>query len=257
MVSAGYLTFAFDRLGKLTPLHGNVLVNASIGQMRGFLQVPIYFPLAVTFLGFFGAFLLLRGIFRNSLSFLRQSTRGFNHEDYLMGFVLVLVGTYFAPLPLLGLGDHGFYDRYLIVFLSPLLLALVTGRSEFRGFRFWSVGVAVGAITTLSITAFSVAAVHDYLAWNRVLWTALSDLMRDGSVAPERIDGGFEFRGWYLYNNSHDVQPGKNDEYYVGGFRREGYRGLKTYSIDRWLPWGHGDIIIQRRSEAKSIDPNQ
>jgi hypothetical protein len=71
---------------------------------------------------------------------------------------------------------------------------------------------------------FTVAATHDYLSWNRVRWQALHHLMQEDQISLSHIGGGFEFNGWYLYDDDYDdwkYEPDKswywvdNDDYVV------------------------------------------
>ena len=103
---------------------------------------------------------------------------------------------------------------------------------------------------------FSVAAVHDYFAWNRARWTALNYLTDEMHVAPNRIDGGMEFNGWFLHDPNHKAKPDKSwwwvddDEFVVSFGPSSGYRVLREYKFSRWIPVS-GDIIqiIQRKPD--------
>ena len=50
------------------------------------------------------------------------------------------------------------------------------------------------------IRGLFVAATHDYLALNRMRWSAFHDLMHDARVPASSISGGRDFNGWYIYN---------------------------------------------------------
>ena len=245
------------------PPLGNVLTRGGIGPTDYPSQAPTYFWVLATFLGVFGAILLVLGLVRSMVRLLHQPIHGVHKEGYyVLAFALVLSITYFAPLPLLGLSPSGggFFDRYLIVLLPWLMVICVITNSDVANFRPRGAKAAIGAGVLLAISAFSVAATHDYLASNRVLWIALNRLMRDYGVGPEKIDGGFEFNGWYLYDDAYTPKPGKgwdwvsSDEYSVGPSLRQGYVRLETYPVNRWLPWGHGlDIIVQHRIDHSAI----
>ena len=51
----------------------------------------------------------------------------------------------------------------------------------------------------LGMATLTAMLTHDYLAWNRVRWQALDQLVRAENIAPSRIDGGFEFNGQHHY----------------------------------------------------------
>ena len=91
------------------------------------------------------------------------------------------------PFP--GLGGHGFYDRYLVLFMPWLMLFLVTACPVARSYGESGAVHLIGATALMLMAAFSIAATHDYLALNRTLWVALADTMRRYDVGPDRIDG--------------------------------------------------------------------
>ncbi len=152
------------------------------------------------------------------------------------------------------------FDRYLLplfvlaVLAGPLLLPnaarrLLSGRGP----------VAIAAVGIALAAVYTVVCTHDYLAWNRVRWAALQDLVA-GGVAPQRIDGGYEFNGWYLYDPSYRKQPGKSwwwvhdDEFQATFGPLDGYRPYRRYPVPRW--WDHGaDVQILRRQAPPESPP--
>ena len=128
--------------------------------------------------------------------------------------------------------------------------------------RHWKVGYGTLTITLIMMFAyggFTLAATHDYLSWNRVRWQALHHLMQEDQISPSHIDGGFEFNGWYLYDDDYDdwkYEPDKswywvdNDDYVVSFNPLTGYEEVKRYTFKRWLPWGQGNILVLRKTTA-------
>jgi hypothetical protein len=239
---------------KLMPLHGNILNKGGLGCCDPWggdpSRAPSYFWISVTFIGVMGAILLVIELWRSIISvlFMRKNYK----EHYPLAFALVAITVAFAPLPFLGLGPHGFYDRYLIVFLPWLMLTVVATNSSTTNFHPSDVPLLVSTASLLVIAAFAVAATHDYLAANRVRWVALNQLMSVDGVRPERIEGGFEFHGWYLYDLLYAHHTGVccewvERDYVVSYFDQPGYIALATYPIEHWLPWGRGNLIVQRR----------
>jgi len=109
---------------------------------------------------------------------------------------------------------------------------------------------------------FSVGATHDYLAWNRTRWQALSDLQQKG-ISPHEIDGGYEFNGWYLFdpndtysinNTPNPTEPGKSrwfvdrDDYMITIGPIKNYEILDHYPVERWFPFSPGFIFVLRKS---------
>jgi 4-amino-4-deoxy-L-arabinose transferase-like glycosyltransferase len=259
--AATLLTSILKMHGRLMPLHGNVLTKGGIDWYQA--AAPPWFWLLVTFFSCFGAIVLLAGLIRGGLAFLAAIRSGFQAPDhYVLGFALAAIATAFAPLPLLGLGPHGFYDRYLIVFLPWLMLLFVSIYPVDSGHRPHKVGLAIGTAALVAMAAFSVGATHDYMGVSRTRWAALDDVMRRYHVGPARIDGGFEFNAWYLYDNNYVGKPGKSWYWVIGDdyvvqlrSLRPDYEKLAEYPVGWWLPWSSGQVIVQRRTLRTNVDP--
>jgi hypothetical protein len=161
---------------KIMPLLSNVMEAGGLGPLSIFWTAPpaapVTFWLLVTAVGLILGVLFVFVVFATTLDvgiFLGK----YNQQERqltLIGLSLFLVS--FFPLPFLGLGVFGFYDRYLIVLIAPLLLLFVIG----CGLRDYSAQsnqsvVAWGMVALMG--CFAVAATHDYLAWSRARWTAL------------------------------------------------------------------------------------
>ena len=105
---------------------------------------------------------------------------------------------------------------------------------------------------------FTIAATHDYLAWNRTRWQALNDLMEQG-VTPEYIDGGYEFNGWYLNDMKYEPQRGKSywwvnrDDYMISSGLLKGYQEVKRYPFARWLLLKQDNVfVLHKMAEDKT-----
>jgi hypothetical protein len=255
------LTIILKIHGSLMPLHGNVLTKGGVNWYQA--PAPSWFWLVVTFCSCFGAIMLVTGSIRGGLALLAPTRSGFEaREPYTLAFALAAIAATFSPLPLLGLGSHGFYDRYLIVFLPWLMLLFVTIKPARPSYDREKVALVTGTAVLVAMAAFSIAATHDYIAVSRARWSALNDVMRQYHVGPERIDGGFEFNAWYLYDDNYVSKPGKNwywvigDDYVVQlrSLRRD-YEKLTEYPVNWWLPWSSGQLIAQRRINGTDVDP--
>jgi 4-amino-4-deoxy-L-arabinose transferase-like glycosyltransferase len=247
--------------GSLMPLHGNVLTKGGVDWYQA--PAPSWFWLLVTFFSCLGAIMLVAGPIRGGFALLAPTRSGFEaREPFVLAFALAAIATTFSPLPLLGLGPHGFYDRYLIVFLPWLMLLFVTMYPPGPSHRRDKVAPVTGTAALVAMAAFSIAATHDYIAVSRAHWAALNDVMRRYHVGPERIDGGFEFNGWYLYDDNYVSRPGKNwywvmgDDYAVElRSLRSNYEKIAEYPVDWWLPWSSGQVVVQRRIIGTNLDP--
>lgn len=172
--------------------------------------------------------------------------------------LLSVAAIYFFPL-----GLQGLFDRYLL-FPSGLFVILIYLVQD--GYVKKKTGsplrlplyVSVGLYITYGI--FSTAATHDYLAWNRVRWESLYGLMKKG-VPPTKIDGGFEFNGWYLYDGAYKSTPDKSwwwvhdDLYVIGASLLPGYTLFGQHQVNTWFPWGIQEIVVGKKTlgaEAKA-----
>jgi len=232
----------------------------------------------LTLLGASGAVLLFRaglvaiveiGGSRSSSTVQRQTT-----------VLLLATGIiYVAPLILLQC-DTSVFDRYLLLLvpLSMFIFLRSSARKESDKTRFQFLLPAL--LSLVLYGAFSVAATHDYLYWNKARWQALNELMQEHNLTPDKIDGGFEFNGWYLYSRSYpnqvllyinqliqkraamktraELQPYPikswwwvaGDEFVVTLGPVQGFAELKRYQFPRWLPPGQGSIFILHRTDT-------
>lgn len=176
----------------------------------------------------------------------------------------------FCAVNMLLLGTTGFFDRYVLVFMPFLLVAIVSCIRYRSRFRLGPANITVGILLVI-YAVFSVTSTHDYLSWNRARWKALDYLVKDQDISPEYIDGGFEFNGWHNYNlkrgDSKDerrAEAGKSkdkskkswwwvieDEYVISFGPIEGYSQQRCYSYKRWLPPGRGQILILHRDPSR------
>jgi len=105
-----------------------------------------------------------------------------------------------------------------------------------------------------TIGMISIAMVHDYLSWNRARWEALSDLVVKQGITPNRIDGGFEFNGAYLYSKSNTKPDAKgwwvvDNEYLIANNKEEliateGYAVQAQYPTNSWLSFSPNNIFV-------------
>lgn len=248
---------------QLMPLfRGHVLTDFGIGPVilknSEFPKAPQLFWFTLTVLGIIGAALLIQYLFLAVWQILAKNQES-QITDRRWSAVLGLsaIFIYFIPLGFMGLGAFGFYDRYLI-FLLPLLMMVASVSTT--SIRNWKIGygsISVAVIMMLLYGGFTIGATHDYLSWNRMRWQALRDLMQEEQVSPSRIDGGFEFNGWYLYSDDYDDWKDEHDkswywvdkdDYVVSFNPLTGYEEVKLYSFSKWLPWGQGNILVLHKN---------
>lgn len=243
------------------PLAGNVLFDAGLGPIRlfdvttcglpsGFSVSPAWWTLA-TGLGVAGA-LLGAGRWCE-----RGCRRAPSAETDRRTAVLFLACAAGWVLPML---VAGYMDRYLIALL-PLWLLGIVPPAKGRDVRRSRVLPAAAGLAALLLALFSVIATRDYFSWNRARWAALDDLVLRRQIAPERIDGGFEFNAWQRYDPAHPADrqpvPGRSwwwvadDEYAIAMGPVPGYAERARYPFARggWVPPG-SILVLQREDPA-------
>src|SRR5262249_24786994 len=118
-------------------------------------------------------------------------------KAWIAVFVVAIIFLYFLPIG--ALPRKYWFDRYLIL-LMPLLM-MVVSISTVSIKRNTGVGAICISLALLSVYgAFTITWTHDYLAWNRVRWQALNNLMQDVNILPSQIYGGREYNGWHFGN---------------------------------------------------------
>ncbi len=256
------LLFLFATCGTMLPDLGNVLLPFGIGPLtladtflanRNLPSVSsllrLLWPLATLWSSLVVALIIVRVgtmLLHEAVGAWRRSSLHGTEVPVLLTTVIVL---YLAGVFVISYQSNWF-DRYLIVIIPPILGLLVwrRGNSEIR----WPL---ITIIALVLYGLFSVAATHDYLAWNRARWHALNDLMNSG-VAPRQIDGGYEFNGWNLNDPKYQRVPGKSywwvidDAYMVASGPVRGYRAIAKYKYRRWLDGGQvSEVAALKRLE--------
>ena len=253
---AAGIALGLSALGIRLPLAGNVLHSAGLGPVRLFDVVPRGLPngLALpaggwtlaTGLGVAGALLaagrwIAEGRHRAPLPTTPRQARI---------FLALCAAGLLAPML-----AAGYMDRYLLVLLPLGLLALPpAAQADAPRSRAW---LAAAVLSLLLSGAFSAAATHDYFSWNRARWAALNELTELQHISPDRIDGGFEFNGWHLYDPAHPADRSPrgdrswwwvaDDEYVLTFGPVPGYAEQSRHPFSRWLGRSPGEIRVGRR----------
>jgi len=168
-------------------------------------------------------------------------------------FLAIVVCAYLAPFVI-----TDYFDRYLL-FALPFLIALWA--------RTWPIFEAntmrlprmVALTWILVVTGISTAATHDYFAWNRARWDAIRHAEGIG-VTVDKLDGGFEFNGFYGYETRvRDESPGKSwwwvrdDQYVVAFSLVPGYEVVATFPVRGWLARTPTQINLLRRQHESPL----
>jgi hypothetical protein len=241
---------------ELMPLSGNVLYDVGVGPpllrdtyvlaLPHLPRAPQYFWLGVTAGGGVGAILLVYLALTTVRTLAwRPATVAVRRETIPIILATSAGSLYFGLATV-----TGFLDRYLI-WMVPLGMVCVVAaaRREWMAYR-WMSHVCLGLVAGYGL--FSVAATHDYFAWNRARWQALTYLDSVG-VSSTEVDGGFEFNGWYDYDPNYRERAGVSwwwvlgDQYVVSFGPLKGYSETQRFGYDRWLPSGQGEVMILRK----------
>ena len=232
--------------GRWLPLNGGVLYDAGLNPT--FIARPDLWPhapatlwIGLTVAAFFGAAALGAELVAAG----RAAWRGGSGET--RGVILLCVlGAAGCLAPSSILSD--FFDRYVLATLAlTIALAAAVGlwRADHRGRL--SISFAVLALVAL----FDIAAVHDFLAYDRARWAAVGDLLAAG-MPPSRIEGGYDVNGWIAYRPN--LPLARRDRWWDWSVASpdarlslgplDGYRISASYPFARWLGAGSGAVDV-------------
>lgn len=252
------MLFAGIAVAVLTPvqlgvlkLPGNILTDRGLGpfQLRTSESFTAFSTNTISrvifgLLALVGISLLIEAICRYVTRF---------RESVANSMLISLAALYFVsilPIPQ--------FDRYMLFYVPLLALPIISVIGTHRRWLWAALSLLI------SYGLFSVAATHDYLAWNRARWQGLHLLTNEMLVTPDKIDGGFEFNGLYTFSESYERQPGKsrwwvlNDEYTVSLDSLADHEIVAKYRTGTWLPLAPKHIFVLRRrqDELKSQPPS-
>lgn len=203
---------------------------------------------AVAFVSSFWALVLLLPALGRALG-----QRLWRHRaGYVPVLMLTVLLVQIAPVLLL----TKVYDRYVLPLQWPLLALLAWAWSRRPTAPVAVVGWVprcAAAVVVLAASLWAAALLHDYFAWNRVRWQWLSELPARLGVAPDEIQGGFEYLAPLRYRGG-VMQPHpegwfKEPTPYVlsiaGPLDQE---LVDTRPVDTWLPFSPKRIYLSRQS---------
>jgi hypothetical protein len=223
---------------------GNVLVDFGLGPLTlrdtwilGY-RHPVHLPDAVraglTFLAAVIAAALLLEVARAMLpSGSRQPAGRLLALHAFAGCAILVVSQYY-------------FDRYSLdaLWAVPFLAA--------ASIRWGRPARVAGAVCLVLVAWFSVAATHDYLAWNRARWEAYG-FLREHGVRLEQMDGGYEVNQYLLGGFDGEVRIGiigmsvVDDRYVIAFNPVEGYRTMAAFPYRRYLDAGTGRVLALER----------
>lgn len=164
---------------------------------------------------------------------------------------LLMIAAYWLFLML---GNY-FFDRYYLFFLPFFILLFVPARFISSAFA-----NTLAVVILVIYSFFSISGTHDYLAFNRARWQALTKLVASG-ITPAEIDGGFEFNGWYqTHARNPDTDFGKSwwfvkdDRYLITSGDFCGFRKKEKYHFSSYLSFSRDSVFIYERIDNAGVD---
>lgn len=228
------------------PISANILAPQGIGplllrdaeilQLKNVPALPSAFWILVTLLAIWGMFeLTARGIIYAVNTGVTRWRGRFEPGEAGVLFAATAIVAYYAPLMML----PAFFDRYHlpVLPLAMFFLASVSAAGSINRYR-----VYAASALCLLIAIFSVLGTHDYMAWNRARWAAITDLESAGIANPANLDGGLEYNGYFSYNPFGEKHNGKSwwwidkDDYQITFGPIAGMGVFKTYPYETLLP---------------------
>ncbi len=234
--------------------YGNIINQWSVGAVA--LKMPpvtnevhsLIIHSILTGIAFPGAILLLICITSVLIKLISDFRSG--HTDAESGFKYFIIASVFGYSMLLFVSD-AFFDRY-ILFCIPLFFLLIA--SNWADFTIKSVSaIFIHGIFIFTIATFSILSTHDYLEWNRSRQTALTYLTDDLHISPHKIDGGYEFNGWYIgkyypLNRGKSIWFVDDDVYVVSLSNLDGYSVMKEFPFQNYFPYETRSIYVLHRN---------
>jgi hypothetical protein len=179
---------------------------------------------------------------------IKQLIRGRNHADAQMVFTMAVIAAYAVPFLI-----TAFFDRYLL-FILPFVLLLwsqVWPRAENQ--KTFKLQKPLALTWVAFVLILSSIATHDYFAWNRARWDAISYAESIGA-SPETLDGGFEYNGYYRFEQQPRIRVRgksfwwvKDDEYAVTFSEVAGYELLRSFPVNRYSNRTQPEILLLHR----------
>jgi len=251
--------YCYKSRGLYMPLSSNILDTSGIGpvtlrdaailQINLLPELPPTFWKVVTFISVLGAVALitLTGVIvSNVLS--KWRARAMNDNDTAAVFNFFCASIYLTPLL-----ATDFFDRYLIVVI-PFLAATVAAACPPLP-KLNSKIVAPATAVLVGLMLYAISGTHDYLGWNTARWTGINNLMASEYAKPEVLDGGFEFNALYFFKPDYSALKTdkswwwvQDDTYMISFGPVPGYSVMREYPYTRWLPPGHGTVVVSKKS---------
>lgn len=235
--------------GSTISLWGNILVKEGLGpltlhdgtnlKLSNISPLQDIFWIGVTIIAVTSTSLLITLV----IGFFLKIKLLLRHEWFVYTIFFVLASlVYIGPLLLLG-----FFDRYLLPPFLLIAFALIPILDTINQTR-RRVAISIFGCYAL----FSLAAVHDYIAWNEARWKII-DSFTARKIDYDNVDGGFEYNGFFFYEERMSSESWwwvKDNEYLIAFGPVKGFDIYETVGYDRWLKFRKENIFLLKKNDA-------
>ena len=251
---------------EMMPLLGNVLNRGGNGPLTlrdvyilrrpDVPSLPDAFWLVVTGLCLLGLWLLVRHVVALSLEACDSARLG-RLAPLAATKLFAVLATVLYLLPVL---SGALFDRYLAV-IAPILCLALGGSRPSAGSRSAAARTALAGSYTAAVALFSVLACHDYLAWNRARWAAISAIEGSQEGDERTVDGGLEYNGDRSYQPGYAAVPGKSwwwvadDRLQLSFAPLPGTEIVRSFPYPNYLPVATRSIYLLRRVDEPDGRP--
>lgn len=172
-------------------------------------------------------------------------TTKFKETRFISIFFILLFLGYLIPISF-----NYANDRYLL-FLIPFFFVSYLISIEFRIYKKWFY------LAFIPIFCFSIFGVHDYFSIHTARWNALDTLTKEQHIAPNEIDGGFEFNAWHLYGiveyKSHEGRWWfiANDTYIISPKKQKGYSIESVYPFRSYISFSFDKLYVLKKQRKE------
>lgn len=251
----------------MMPTADNLLVPSGLGptllrdqyllRLDNIPPLPDLLWMTVTALGLLGATLLLALLWAGTAGLLRRRCAGgLDAADAIAAFLLSASAVYLFPLLV-----TAFFDRYLLPVLPLLAVGLACAcRADHTPIPTTRQHL-LPAIMVAAFAVFSIVGSHDYMAWNRLRWQVLDQLMQQHQLTPDDIDGGFEFNGYHRYDPAYVAVPGKSnwwvtrDDWMIAYGPLAGFDIVEQHTYSSWLWLRPQPLFVLKKKTAPPGNP--
>ena len=236
----------------LMPLNKNIIVDFGVGprtlydcfvaKSTNMKSLYLFSKLQLTFIGVMYGFKVLEALLLKIRKFSL-----FTINLYYQKLLLFVIAIFYL-FPITAVDN---FDRYYLLLFPLIIISIanffVIKRTFFERFQWVSMFVILFLFTTL--------ANRDYFEWQKARWEGITFLQNELKIGNEKIDGGFEFNGWYNYNSTdfgNNVENiwVKDDEFKICFEPIENYTVIKKIEYREWLKLGRIKTIkVLKRNE--------